>query len=193
MEILPGGSAQQSGELKANDRILAVGQGKDGEIVDVVGWRLDDVVQLIRGPGGSFVRLQIQPGNAAPGTAGTRRHAAAQEDHARGTGRQEGTAQGQARRQGAAGSASSPCRPSTRTSTPAPPATRTIAAPRATCARLIDEFQKDGGIDGLVLDLRENGGGHLSEAIGLVNLFVPKGPVVQLRETGGTRRGARIR
>jgi uncharacterized protein YndB with AHSA1/START domain len=51
--------------------------------------------------------------------------------------------------------------------------------------KLIDEFKKDGGVDGLVLDLRENGGGHLSEAIGLVNLFVPKGPVVQLRETGG--------
>jgi carboxyl-terminal processing protease len=50
MEILPGGSAQQNGELKAQDRILAVGQGKDGKMVDVVGWRLDDVVQLIRGP-----------------------------------------------------------------------------------------------------------------------------------------------
>ncbi|HEX7373360.1 MAG TPA: carboxy terminal-processing peptidase, partial [Steroidobacteraceae bacterium] len=51
--------------------------------------------------------------------------------------------------------------------------------------KLIEEFKKEGGVDGLVLDLRENGGGHLSEAIGLVNLFVPKGPVVQLRETGG--------
>ena len=51
MEILPGGSAQQSGEIKATDRIIAVGQGKAGELVDVVGWRLDDVVQLIRGPG----------------------------------------------------------------------------------------------------------------------------------------------
>jgi len=50
MEILPGGSAQKSGELKATDRIIAVGQGKSGEMVDVVGWRLDDVVQLIRGP-----------------------------------------------------------------------------------------------------------------------------------------------
>jgi len=51
--------------------------------------------------------------------------------------------------------------------------------------RLLDEFKAEGGIDGLVLDLRENGGGHLSEAIGLVNLFVKRGPVVQLRETGG--------
>jgi carboxyl-terminal processing protease len=51
--------------------------------------------------------------------------------------------------------------------------------------KLLDEIKAEGGVDGLVLDLRENGGGHLSEAIGLVNLFVPKGPVVQLRETGG--------
>jgi carboxyl-terminal processing protease len=51
--------------------------------------------------------------------------------------------------------------------------------------KLIEQFEAEGGIDGLVLDLRENGGGHLSEAIGLVNLFVAKGPVVQLRETGG--------
>ena len=65
---LPGGSAQTTGELKTNDRILAVGQSKSGEMVDVVGWRLDDVVQLIRGPQGSFVRLNIQPANAPPGT-----------------------------------------------------------------------------------------------------------------------------
>ncbi len=86
MEILPGGSAQQNGELKANDRILAVGQGKDGKMVDVVGWRLDDVVQLIRGPNGSFVRLQIQPGNAPPGT---QEHVLAlprDQDHARSAG-----------------------------------------------------------------------------------------------------------
>ena len=51
--------------------------------------------------------------------------------------------------------------------------------------KLIEQFEAEGGIDGLVLDLRENGGGHLTEAIGLVNLFVAKGPVVQLRETGG--------
>jgi len=69
MDIIPGGSAQRNGELKATDRILAVGQDKSGEMVDVVGWRLDDVVALIRGPQGSFVRLQIQPGKATAGAA----------------------------------------------------------------------------------------------------------------------------
>ena len=100
MEILPGGSAQQNGELKTNDRILAVGQGKSGKMVDVVGWRLDDVVQLIRGPNGSFVRLQIQPGERAARDAGAPDHPAPQQDHARGAGGQEGTADDQARRQG---------------------------------------------------------------------------------------------
>ena len=93
MEILPGGSAQQSGELKANDRIIAVGQGKDGELVDVVGWRLDDVVQLIRGPG-RLVRAAADPAGQGGARARPRRtrRAAARQDHARGAGREEGTA-----------------------------------------------------------------------------------------------------
>jgi carboxyl-terminal processing protease len=184
MEILPGGSAQQSGELKANDRILAVGQGKSGEMVDVVGWRLDDVVELIRGPGGSFVRLQIQPGTAAPGASERiltlprkkitlEAQAAKKELRTIKRGDQElriGVITVPSFYQDFdARSAGDPDYRST---------TRDVR-------RLIEELQKDGGIDGLVLDLRENGGGHLSEAIGLVNLFVPKGPVVQLREAGG--------
>jgi carboxyl-terminal processing protease len=184
MEILPGGSAQQSGELKATDRILAVGQGKTGELVDVVGWRLDDVVQLIRGPGGSFVRLQIQPGNAAPGAAErvvtlTRKKITLEAQAAKKELRKVKRGEQELRigvitvpsfyQDFNARSAGDEDYRST---------TRDVR-------RLIDEFNKEGGIDGLVLDLRENGGGHLSEAIGLVNLFVPKGPVVQLRETGG--------
>ena len=59
MNILPGGPAAIDGSLSPNDRITAVGQDEDGDMVDVVGWRLDDVVELIRGPGGTVVRLQI--------------------------------------------------------------------------------------------------------------------------------------
>jgi carboxyl-terminal processing protease len=184
MDILPGGSAQQTGELKATDRILAVGQGKTGELVDVVGWRLDDVVQLIRGPGGSFVRLQVQSGNAAPGAA----------ERIIMLPRTKITLEAQA--------AKKELRKVKRGDKELKIGVITVPSfyqdfnarsagdenYRSTTKdvrRLIDEFNKDGGIDGLVLDLRENGGGHLSEAIGLVNLFVPKGPVVQLRETGG--------
>ena len=68
MNIIPGGPAAKSGQLKANYRITAVAQGKSGEMVDVVGWRLDDVVQLIRGPADSVVRLSILPGGASPGS-----------------------------------------------------------------------------------------------------------------------------
>jgi carboxyl-terminal processing protease len=184
MEILPGGSAQQTGELKANDRILAVGQGKDGKFTDVVGWRLDDVVQLIRGPNGSFVRLQVQPGNAPPGS----------QERVITLPRKKITLEAQAAKKevreiqrgdrklrigvitvpsfyqdyNARAAGDEEYRSTTRD-----------------VRRLIEELKSQGGVDGLVLDLRENGGGHLSEAIGLVNLFVPKGPVVQLRETGG--------
>ena len=184
MEILPGGSAQASGELKTNDRILAVGQDKSGEMVDVVGWRLDDVVQKIRGPQGSFVRLLIQPGNAPPGA----------QEHVITLPRAKITLEAQAAKKelrkvkrgdqelrigvitvpsfyqdyNARAAGDGDYRSTTRD-----------------VRKLIEEFKKEGGVDGLVLDLRENGGGHLSEAIGLVNLFVPKGPVVQLRETGG--------
>jgi carboxyl-terminal processing protease len=184
MEILPGGSAQSTGELKANDRILAVGQGKSGEMVDVVGWRLDDVVQLIRGPQGSAVRLMIQPANAPPGA----------QEHLVTLPRARITLEAQAAKKelrkvkrgdqelrvgvitvpsfyqdyNARAAGDNDYRSTTRD-----------------VRKLIDELKAEGGVDGLVLDLRENGGGHLSEAIGLVNLFVPKGPVVQLRETGG--------
>jgi carboxyl-terminal processing protease len=184
MEIIPGGSAQQSGELKATDRIVAVGQGKSGEMVDVVGWRIDDVVQLIRGPVGSHVRLQILPGKASPGTAERlvvlprtkiTLEAQAAKKELRTIERGERklrvgviTVPSFYQDYNARAAGDDEYRSTTRD-----------------VHRLIEQFQAEGGIDGLVLDLRENGGGHLSEAISLVNLFVPKGPVVQLRETGG--------
>ena len=184
VEILPGGSAQQTGEVTAKDRIVAVGQGKSGELVDVVGWRLDDVVQLIRGPVGSFVRLQIQPGSSAPGSA----------DKVVMLPRAKITLEAQAAKK------------ELKTIVRGEETMRVgvITVPsfyqdynaraagdedyRSTTRdvrKLIEEFKAAGGVDSLVLDLRENGGGHLSEAIGLVNLFVAQGPVVQLRETGG--------
>jgi carboxyl-terminal processing protease len=184
MEILPGGSAQQTGELKATDRIIAVGQGKSGEMVDVVGWRLDDVVALIRGPNGSFVRLLIQPGKAStdakervvtlPRTKITLEAQAAKKELRtieRGDRKLRIgviTVPSFYQDYNARAAGEEEFRSTTRD-----------------VRKLLDEFKAEGGVDGLVLDLRENGGGHLSEAIGLVNLFVERGPVVQLRETGG--------
>ncbi len=68
MEILAGGPASVAGTIGPDDRITGVGQDESGEIVDVVGWRLDDVVDKIRGPNGTVVRLQILRAGAAPGS-----------------------------------------------------------------------------------------------------------------------------
>ena len=68
IDVIAGGPAAVSKQLSANDRITAVGEGKSGELTDVIGWRLDDVVQKIRGPGGTTVRLQVLPAGAAPGS-----------------------------------------------------------------------------------------------------------------------------
>src|SRR5207302_759508 len=69
MNVLEGGPAAMAGTLTTNDRITGVGQGHDGPFTDVIGWRLDDVVQLIRGKAGTTVRLQVLPAGAAPGGA----------------------------------------------------------------------------------------------------------------------------
>ena len=64
VRLVTAGPADKSGQLKPGDRIISVAQGEDGPLIDVVGWRLDDVVEMIRGPKGSTVRLEIMPDNA---------------------------------------------------------------------------------------------------------------------------------
>jgi carboxyl-terminal processing protease len=183
INVIPGGPAQLDGQLKPEDRITAVGQGETGELVDVIGWRLDDVVQLIRGPGGTVVRLQILAGGAAPGTPEkvlplVRDKVKLEEQAAKGS-LIEVPRDERSYRIGvirvpsfyqdyAARSRGDEDYTST---------TRDVA-------RLIAELQED-GIDGLVMDLRQNGGGHLSEATELSGLFLERGPIVQLRETRG--------
>ena len=98
VNIIPGGPAAIDGKLKPNDKIIAVGQGGEGEMVDVIGWRLDDVVDLIRGPGNSTVRLQIIPGGALPGGGEKDHQPDAQPGEARRAGGQERDHQGASRR-----------------------------------------------------------------------------------------------
>jgi carboxyl-terminal processing protease len=183
MNVLPGGSAAASSEVKVGDRITAVGQGETGGLTDVVGWRLDDVVQLIRGPENTVVRLQILPASAPPGTQEGQlvlkrqkitleSQAAKKEVHTLKRGDRELKVgvivvpsfyqDFQARMKGDAAYRST---------------TRDVH-------RLVDELKGE-KVDSLVIDLRGNGGGHLSEATSLVGLFVERGPVVQLRETSG--------
>lgn len=184
--VIPGGPAHVEGTLTQKDRIVGVAQGLDGEVVDVVGWRLDDVVELIRGPGDSVVRLQILPAGAAPGsthnelalTRGkvTLENQAAKKDIIE-VDRPDGTLRlgvitvpsfyqnYQARAKGDANYAS---------------VTKDVA-------RHLRELKEE-NIDGLIMDLRNNGGGQLSEAVGLSGLFIDKGPIVQLREHNGQLR-----
>lgn len=183
VNLLPGGAAAVSGQVKPNDRITAVGQGREGSLVDVVGWRLDDVVQLIRGPVNTVVRLQVLPAGAAPGAAEslleltrakiTLESQAARRDVRRTQRGERDVTIGvidvpsfyqdyQARVAGDGEYRST---------------TRDVR-------RLIRELKAE-GMDTLVVDLRNNGGGHLSEATSLTGLFIETGPVVQLRETSG--------
>ena len=181
--IVTGGPADLSGILKAGDRIVGVGQGEDGEIVDVIGWRLDDVVDRIRGPKGTVVKLRILPEKA--GTGGethdiqiTRDKIKLEEQAAKKSvlefeheGRQvrfgvidiptfyadlDGRAQGD---------------PQYRSTT-------------KDVRRLINELKKE-SIDALIVDLRGNPGGALSEAISLTGLFIESGPIVQVRDLSG--------
>jgi len=183
MNVIEGGPAAVAGTLNTNDRIVGVSQGREGTSTDVIGWRLDDVVQLIRGKAGTLVRLHVLPAGAAPGSPEKTLEFV----------RNKVTLEAQAARK--------EVRALTRAGKPykvgvitVPGFYQDIAAQSAgdenyrsttrDVRRLLNELKTD-KIDGLVLDLRGNGGGYLPEATALTGLFVDKGPVVQLKDTTG--------
>ncbi|HYG19569.1 MAG TPA: S41 family peptidase, partial [Ohtaekwangia sp.] len=180
-EVIPGGPADKSNLIHANDRIMAVGQGDEGELVDVIGWRLDEVVKLIKGPKGTKVRLQILPAetglNGPPKTIVILRDKIKLEDQRAQKSTITYQKDGKDLKLGvitlpsfymdfAAYQKGDPNYTST---------TRDVQ-------RLIKELQAE-KIDGLVLDLRNNGGGSLAEAIDLTGLFIKDGPVVQVKNS----------
>lgn len=188
--LIPGGpaavaaAASASTSLQVNDRILAVGQGAAGPFTEVIGWRLEDVVQLIRGKNGTVVRLQVLPAGAAPGGAerivSLSRGKVTLENQAAKKQRRTVTLNGRQLNIGVITvpgfyediqerSANNPDYRST---------TRDVR-------RLINELKAEGPLDGLLLDLRGDGGGFLPEAQGLTGLFIDRGPVVQLKGTDG--------
>jgi carboxyl-terminal processing protease len=183
IDVIAGGPAAVSGKLAASDRITAVGEGKTGELVDVIGWRLDDVVQKIRGPGGSMVRLQLLPAGAAPGSVQKvidfTRNRVSLENQASKKSMRTVTRNGKDVKVGiitvpsfyqdydASRAGAKDYRSTTRD-----------------VQRLITELRKDGA-EVLIMDLRANGGGYLPEAESLTGLFIDRGPVVQLRDTTG--------
>jgi carboxyl-terminal processing protease len=183
MSVLEGGPAAVAGTLKINDRITGVGQGHEGGFTDVIGWRLDDVVQLIRGKAGTSVRLQVLPAGAAPGTP----------EEVREFVRNKVTLEAQA--------AHKEVKTVVRDGRTlkigvitVPGFYQDIAAQSAgdenyrsttrDVLKLLTQLKSE-NIDGLVLDLRNDGGGYLPEATALTGLFIDHGPVVQLRDTSG--------
>ncbi len=183
MNIIEGGPAAVAGTLKTNDRITGVGQGHEGSLTDVIGWRLDDVVQLIRGKAGTSVRLQILPGGAAPGSAEKTLEFV----------RNKITLEAQAAHKEVKTVARNGRTYKIGVIT-VPGFYQDVAAQAAgdenyrsttrDVAKLLRELKGE-NIDGLVLDLRGDGGGYLPEATALTGLFIDHGPVVQLRDTSG--------
>ena len=182
-ELVAGGPAALSNRLKVGDRIVGVGQGKTGPITEVVGWRIDDVVKLIRGSKDSVVMLDILPADVSLDgkhqmVALVRDKIKLEEQAAKksiipiqsdGVTRQIGVISlptfyqdFDARIKGDKDFKS---------------ATRDVN-------RLLDELKK-AKVDSVLIDLRDNGGGSLTEAIELTGLFIDKGPVVQQRNAQG--------
>ncbi len=183
MNIIPGGPAAIDGKLQPKDRITALAQGNEGELVDVIGWRLDDVVQLIRGPAETIVRLQIMPAGALPGTtekiiALTRNQVKLEEQAAQSeiiTVPREG-------REWTIGVIKVPS--FYRDYRALSNGDKDYMSTTKDVRDLIKELNNQ-DIDGLIVDLRNNGGGHLTEATALSGLFIDNGPIVQLRNSNG--------
>ncbi|MBB3317790.1 carboxyl-terminal processing protease [Rhizobium sp. BK181] len=182
-ELVPGGPAELSGKLSVGDRITGVGQGKNGPIKEVVGTRLDEVVQMIRGKKGSVVRLDILPADA--GAEGTHRVVSLVRDKIN----LEKQAAQKAVLSVKAGESTRKIGVIT-----LPAFYEDFEARRKgdkdyrsasrDVAKLLGELKQE-GVDSVLIDVRNNGGGSLDEAIDLTGLFIGSGPVVQQRGSDG--------
>lgn len=180
-EIVAGGAADKDGRLKPDDKILGVGQ-ETGDIVDIYEMKLTDVVRMIRGQKGTIVKLRVKP--AAGGDTQlyelTRQKIELNDQAVRGEVIETEDRIGRAGRigvihvpsfyrdfEGAQGGGS-------------------FKSASADMARVLQEFSQSGGVDCVVIDLRSNGGGALSEAIEMSGHFIDQGPVVQVKDEQGT-------
>lgn len=184
--LLPGGPAEKSKRLKEKDRIVAVAQA-EGEPVDVVDMSLNKIVQLIRGPKGTEVQLTViaQEGEAASERRVVkliRDEIPLEEQAAKAKLIEIPTGDGKTNRIGVIDLPTfyAPMDIVTRED-----ATQTRHSTSEDVAKLIGKLKAE-GIEGLILDLRRNGGGSLEEAIRLTGLFIKEGPVVQVKDFNGT-------
>lgn len=173
--LVPGGPADKNGNIAPDDRVVGVAQGddEDAEFVDIIGWRLDEVVELIKGPKGSTVQLQVlkadQSASATPKVVKIVRDEVKLEDRA--------------------------AKLDVKTMEEGPYKGRTLGVITVPSfyhnvsedvKKLISE-STEAGAEGIIMDLRTNGGGSLQEAIRLTGLFINSGPVVQVADGSGRR------
>jgi len=179
MEIVPGGPADRDGRLKVGDRILAVGQGEN-EFEDVVDMKLDKVVEKIRGTKDSVVRLQVIPNDADDPSKRsiieiTRDEVKLKDQEAKAELLDVTDGEGKVTR---IGWITLPSFYANMSGDGEPKSTT------ADVEALLSRLKKE-NIEGLVIDLRRDGGGSLEEAINLTGLFIPQGPVVQAKDPSG--------
>ncbi len=179
-ELTPGGPAERSSKLKPGDRIVAVAQG-DGEMVDAVDMKVDKVVEMIRGPKGTKVRLSVVPVGAADTSARKevviiREQVKLEDQAAKAKIIETPNANGTTRRMGVIQLPSfyedMENRGGEHRST------------STDVAKLVRKLKAE-KVEGIILDLRNNGGGSLTEAIKTSGLFVKKGPIVQVKDWDG--------
>lgn len=181
VEVVPGGPADKDGRLKANDKIAAVAQGNQ-PFEDVVDMKLDKVVEKIRGSKGSQVRLQVIPANATDPSKRkvieiTREEVKLKESEAKGEVIDSVNPEGKQVKIGWLTVPSFYAEMDKHGEGDAKSTTKDVR-------RIIERMKKE-GIEGLVIDLRRDGGGSLEEAINLTGLFVGSGPVVQAKDANG--------
>ena len=181
-ELIKGGPAERGSDLQAGDRIIAIGQGVDGELQDVVGMRLDDVVAQIRGEKGTVVRLNVIPVDAVSESNATvvsiTRDTVKLEDQSAKKEVIELSYNGDMYKIGIIDLPTFyfDFEAASRGDADYKSSTRDVHA-------LLDELKEE-GVDAVVVDLRNNGGGSLSEANQLVGLFIETGATVQIRYSG---------
>jgi len=182
-ELVPGGPANLSGQLKIGDRIVGVAQGESGVMTDILGWRLDDVVAQIRGAPDSVVVLDVLPADAGPDgkhklVSIVRKTISLEQQAAKASVRSilDGKA---TRRVGVISLPSFYEDFAARQK-----GIRDYKSATRDVARLLDGLKKE-KVDSVLIDLRNNGGGSLVEAVELTGLFIDKGPVVQQRNASG--------